>query len=65
MSWTPVTKPTVSGWNSVNPAGRTQYDQPDVTYDQADMYYDGVNPNSWSNITKPSSTSWNNIAKPV
>lgn len=52
--WTKVTKPVSSGWTPVNPAGRTQYDQADTTYDSATMYYDGVNPNAWTNLSKPS-----------
>ena len=65
MAWTSVTKPTTSGWTSINPAGRTQYDQSDITYDDSNMFYDGVDYNSWTNVTKPATSNWTNISKPT
>ena len=65
MSWTNVTKPTTSGWTNTNPPGRTQYDQSDITYDDATMFYDGYDPSSWTNVTKPTTSSWTNVTKPT
>lgn len=53
MSWTPVAKPTSRNYTNVNPAGKTQYDQSDITYDDPNMYYDGVNPSQWTEVAKP------------
>lgn len=63
--WTDVPKPSTLAYTNVNPAGKTQYDQADITYDQADMYYDGVNPNQWTDINKPTASTWTKISKPV
>lgn len=52
MTWTNATKPTTSGWANTNPSGRTQYDQSDITYDDPNMFYDGVNPSQWTGIDK-------------
>ena len=65
MTWTNISKPGTQNYTNVNPAGKTQYDQSDITYDQADMFYDGVNPNQWSNINKPTSSTWTKINKPT
>lgn len=53
MAWTKVTKPTGPTYTLVNPAGRTTYDQPDITYDDSTIYYDGVNESLWTSINKP------------
>lgn len=33
--------------------GREQYDQADVEYDSLTTFYDGINPNQWSEVSKP------------
>ena len=53
MAWNTVTKPTTSGWANTNPSGRTQYDQSNITYDDASIFYDGVDSSAWSMVTKP------------
>lgn len=65
MSWTPVTKPTISAWTNPNPGGRTQYDQATIMYDDPNTFYDGVNNSAWAKITKPSASSWTKIVKPT
>ena len=64
MAFTKVTKPTTRNWTNTNPAGRTQYDQSNITYDDSSMFYDGLNPNAWTGITKPTSSVWTKVAKP-
>lgn len=54
--WTPVAKPTTPTWTNENASGREQYDQFDVTYDSADTFYDGINPNQWTDVSKPAYT---------
>jgi hypothetical protein len=65
MPWTNVSKPTASTWTNLNPMGKEQYDQVDVTYDSAIVYYDGLVPNQWTNVIKPSTLGWTNVAKPT
>lgn len=65
MAWSNIPKPSVSGWNQVNPQGRENYDQADIDYDSASTYYDGINPNLWSEVNKPVSSAWTNISKPI
>ena len=65
MTWTNTVKPTTSGWTNINPAGRTQYDQPDIAYDDPNMFYDGISPNSWTHLTKPTTSSWTDVSKPI
>lgn len=63
MAWTPVAKPTGTNYTNVNPAGKTQYDQSDIEYDDSSMFYDGVNPTQWTDVTKPSYTlAWNDLS---
>jgi len=44
--------------------GKEQYDQADILYDSADTYYDGINPNQWSNTSRPITNAWVNVNKP-
>lgn len=53
MAWSPITKPTSRGWLNVNPQGREQYDQPDLMYDDPNVFYDGGDPNLWNKVSKP------------
>ncbi len=63
--WTDVSKPGAQSYTNVNPLGKEQYDQSNITYDSATTYYDGVNPAQWTDTSKPGAQSWTNIAKPV
>lgn len=65
MVWQNVSKPTSSVWTNTNPMGKEQYDQGSLTYDDAGTFYDGVNPNEWTSVSKPSVIGWQNVAKPT
>lgn len=65
MAWTKINKPSAQAYTTVNPQGKEQYDQSDLTYDDADIYYDGVNPSQWTGVSKPTSSVWTKIAKPT
>lgn len=56
MAWTNVTKPTSTSYTKINGTGREVYDQPDITYDDSDIFFDGLNPNMWTNLAKPTIT---------
>lgn len=53
MAWLNVTKPTTRSWTNTNPSGRTQYDQANTTYDSSTTFWDGVDPDFWTKISKP------------
>lgn len=63
-TYTNIAKPTGTSYSNQNTAGKQQYDQPDITYDESTVFYDGLNESLYTNVTKPSSTSYTNIAKP-
>jgi len=65
MAWTTVAKPGAQTYTNSNPVGKEQYDQSSLTYDDANTYYDGVNPNQYTMVAKPTTPTWNNVAKPV
>ena len=65
MAWTAVTKPTSSVYTNVNPIGKEQYDQASLTYDDANVFYDGVNQTAYTNVAKPTSSVWTAVAKPT
>ncbi len=52
--WTTLPKPTGTPYSNVNPAGKEQYDQASITYDDPNVFYDGGDPSSWTDILKPS-----------
>lgn len=52
-SYTRVSKPTGVPYTTVNPPGKEQYDQGSLSYDDSATYYDGMNPNAYVNVAKP------------
>lgn len=65
MTWTPIAKPGAQTYLNVNPMGKEQYDQADITYDSATTFYDGVNMNQWTDVSKPATNAWVKINKPT
>lgn len=65
MTWTKVSKPSAQTYTNSNPAGKEQYDQTSIAYDSTTTYYDGVNPNQWTGVAKPTTPSWTNVTKPT
>lgn len=53
MTWTTVPKPTTPVWDNINVQGKEQYDQASITYDDANVFYDGYNPTQWTDVPKP------------
>lgn len=52
-AWTNIPKPGAQTYTRLNPLGKEQYDQSDITYDSATTYYDGINLNQWTEVSKP------------
>lgn len=65
MSWTNVAKPGAQTYTNVNALGKEQYDQASIMYDDPNVFYDGVNPNQYTNVAKPTTNNWTNVAKPT
>lgn len=63
--WTSIAKPSVLAYTMVNPGGKAQYDQANLTYDDVNTFYDGVNPSQWTDIAKPVTNTWVTVAKPT
>ena len=63
--YTNVAKPTSSVYTNVNPVGKEQYDGPSITYDDANVFYDGVNETAWTNVSKPVGSVYTKVLKPV
>jgi hypothetical protein len=51
--YTKILKPTGTTYTPVNSAGKIQYDQASLTYDDSSTFYDGYNPNQYTKISKP------------
>lgn len=64
MTYTNITKPSSTSYTNLNAAGKQQYDQSDITYDDSSVFYDGINASQYTNLSKPSSTTYTNISKP-
>lgn len=64
-TWTKIAKPGAQVYTSLNPTGKEQYDQTDITYDSATTFYDGVNPTQWTTVVKPTTSAWTKVAKPT
>jgi hypothetical protein len=64
-AYTNVPKPTSSVYTNINPVGKEQYDDANITYDSADTFYDGVNQAAYTNIAKPIGSVYTKISKPT
>ena len=53
MPFIKVAKPTGTPYTLVNTQGKEQYDQASIDYDDADIFYDGVNTTAYTNLAKP------------
>lgn len=53
MSWTLISKPTGTPYSYVNTQGKEQYDQNNLTFDDASIFFDGTNMAAWTNVSKP------------
>lgn len=52
-NWTNIAKPTDSTYTRINPVGKEQYDQASLTYNDTNVFYDGVNLTAYTNLAKP------------
>ena len=64
-AYTYISKPTSSTYGTSNVAGREQYDQSNLTYDESTVFYDGVDENAYTNIAKPTSSVYTMVTKPT
>ena len=63
-TYTNINKPSGTSYTPINTIGKEQYDQASIEYDDADIFYDGLNESLYTNVNKPSATTYTNIAKP-
>lgn len=63
--YTYVSKPTSSTYNFINFQGKQMYDQSDLTYDDANVFYDSYDPNAYTLVAKPTNSVYTYIAKPT
>lgn len=52
-AYTYIAKPSAGNYTNINVQGREQYDQPNLTFDDSNTFYDGVNQNAYTNVAKP------------
>lgn len=64
-TYTQVQKPNQTPYNQQTFQGKQIYDDPSVMYDSATVFYDGVNPNLYTAVAKPSQTAYTTISKPT
>ena len=64
-AYTYPSKPTSSVYSYSNFQGKENYDQPDLSYDDSNTFYDGVNPLAYTNVAKPTSSTYSYVSKPT
>ena len=62
--YTNVAKPTGANYTRITFSGKYIYDDL-LTYDQSDIFYDGIDQAAYTNISKPTGSSYTNIPKPT
>ncbi len=65
MAYSNVPKPVGTSYTKINTSGFQTYDDALVSYDDPNVFYDGINPNMYTNIVKVSSTSYTKVPKPT
>ena len=60
-----IDKPTDATYTGVYASGRQIYDDPLVSYDDSAVYYDGVDENAYTNLSKPIDSIYTSISKPI
>lgn len=53
MTWTKVAKPGAQTWTDSHPQGKQQYDESTIQYDDPNTFYDGIDPDQWTMVAKP------------
>lgn len=56
-SWTNVSKPSDSTYVKISPQGQETYDESTITFDDPNVFYDGVNALAWTDVSKPTGES--------
>ncbi len=65
-NYTVISKPIGTSYTNINTVwGKEQYDQSDLTYDDANTFYDGTNAMQYTLVSKPVGTPYTIIAKPI
>lgn len=64
MIYTNIPKPGAQTYTSINTQGKQQYDQTDILYDSAMVFYDSINTGAYTNVSKPVSQIYTNVTKP-
>jgi len=63
--YTKVAKPTGSGYTNANIEDKTQYDDAEITFDQSNIFYDGINESAYTKTAKPTGSVYTLVAKPT
>ena len=58
-------KPTDATYTGVGAEGRQTYDEPLISYDDSSTYYDSVNENAYTSVSKPTGSIYSFISKPT
>lgn len=64
-TYTNINKPSGTSYTNQNSTGKEQYDQSTISYDDSNVFYDGINASQYTNVTKPTGTSYTKITKPT
>ena len=49
-TYTNLTKPSGTSYTNQNTVGKQQYDQSDITFDDANVFYDGLNLSQYTKV---------------
>lgn len=63
--YTYTAKPTGRPYSFSNPQGREQYDQASIIYDDANVFYDGIDESAYTSVAKPTGTPYTLVSKPI
>ena len=61
-TYTKITKASGTTYTPANPAGKEQYDQTSIQYDDSTVNYDGISV-TYTKVSKVSGTSYTKVAK--
>ncbi len=63
--WTNVSKPTGASYTKLSPQGNEFFDDAGVDFDDADVYFNGINSSAWTMVARETTNEFINVGMTI